>query len=333
MTAPAPLLPDQGALRDSELSPRLLVIQRGQSHSPFFCIGGGPRYYMLARLLGSDQPFLAPLYPKPSALPRPCRIEDIARYHVNTICSAQPTGPYVLGGWCIDGLVAYEVAQQLKAAGKQVALLVLFDASLYSESQGRIIYSWLEAIAGSIGFHLQVIFKRLRWSEVPTYVFRHIRRVEERIQAWWLSRNFYRQSSNIERLRWEVRQISAIQHRVAPLYRLRPYDGPVLLLCRSARRTRRTEAAQDWGRVVRGPLEVHTIDGDHSDMFEQPQVAITAEKLRDCLQRMAAVATTCQDSNKPCFQEVPPLRRPAAATPKSSRRGGARQPRALPTSS
>jgi thioesterase domain-containing protein len=125
MTALSPPLANHGALKDSKLSARrLLVIQRGQSHSPFFCIGGGPRFHTLARLLGSDQPFLAPLYPQPSALPRPCRIEDIARYHVNTICSAQPTGPYVLGGWCIDGLVAYEVAQQLKAAGKQVALLV-----------------------------------------------------------------------------------------------------------------------------------------------------------------------------------------------------------------
>jgi thioesterase domain-containing protein len=296
MTAQDSLLADQKDMIDRKLSVRkLLVIQRGRSHPPFFCIGGGPRFHTLARLLGPDQPFLAPLYPQLSALPRPCRIEDIARHHVDTICRAQGTGPYVLGGWCVDGLVAYEVAQQLKAAGKLVALLVLFDANLYPESQESVIYTRLGTVTVSIGFHLQVMFKRLRWSELPAYVFRHLRGVSERIQAWWLSRNFHRQSSNSKLLRLEVRQVSAIQRRIAPHYRPQPYDGPVLLLRRSARRTRRVEAAQDWGRVVCGPLEAHTIGGDHGDMFEQPQVANTAEKLRGCLQRVAAVVTTCQD--------------------------------------
>ena len=39
----------------------------------------------------------------------------------------QPDGPYQLGGWSFGGLVAYEMAQQLRAAGADVALLALLD--------------------------------------------------------------------------------------------------------------------------------------------------------------------------------------------------------------
>src|SRR5262249_50088841 len=52
---------------------------------------------------------------------------DITAELVKTIHETQEEGPYFLGGWCTAGLVAYEVAQQLRAKGQTVALLVLFD--------------------------------------------------------------------------------------------------------------------------------------------------------------------------------------------------------------
>jgi len=42
--------------------------------------------------------------------------------------SVQPEGPYLLGGWCNGGLIAYEMARQLRAQGQTVDLLVLMDA-------------------------------------------------------------------------------------------------------------------------------------------------------------------------------------------------------------
>ncbi len=43
------------------------------------------------------------------------------------IRGVQPHGPYLLGGYCLGGTIAYEAAQQLHAAGEEVALLALFD--------------------------------------------------------------------------------------------------------------------------------------------------------------------------------------------------------------
>lgn len=83
--------------------------------------------YPLARALGSDQPFYA-LEPHPldgqQGLPT---LEDIAAAHIKAMRVVQSEGPYLLGGWCNGGLVAFEIARQLRAEGQAVDLLVLMD--------------------------------------------------------------------------------------------------------------------------------------------------------------------------------------------------------------
>jgi amino acid adenylation domain-containing protein len=55
-------------------------------------------------------------------------IEDMAVHLARLICSMSPEGPYVLYGQCFTGLLAYEVAQQLVAAGHAVSTLVIVDS-------------------------------------------------------------------------------------------------------------------------------------------------------------------------------------------------------------
>src|SRR5262249_5188832 len=55
------------------------------------------------------------------------RVRSFARCYVKEILMIDPTGPYLLGGTCSGGLIVYEMAQQLLAEGRSVALLALFD--------------------------------------------------------------------------------------------------------------------------------------------------------------------------------------------------------------
>jgi thioesterase domain-containing protein len=54
-------------------------------------------------------------------------IETLASLVCESIRSARPQGPYLLAGVCLGGLVAFEAAQQLVAAGEEVRLVALFD--------------------------------------------------------------------------------------------------------------------------------------------------------------------------------------------------------------
>ncbi len=124
----AKLLQDEDS---SHWSP-LVAIQPNGSRPPFFCIHGGGGnvliYRDLSRHLGSDQPFYG-VQAQGLDGERPCltTIEAMASLYVDEIRRFQPRGPYYLGGYCMGGTVAYEMAQQLKAQGEEVALLALFD--------------------------------------------------------------------------------------------------------------------------------------------------------------------------------------------------------------
>ena len=56
----------------------------------------------------------------------------MAALYVKGIRSLQPHGPYLVGGYCGGGVIAYEVAQRLGGEGEEVALLALLDTMNFS---------------------------------------------------------------------------------------------------------------------------------------------------------------------------------------------------------
>ncbi len=260
--------------------PRLARVQPKGGRPPFFCIGAGPTMRNLALRLAPEQPFLAPQYPDFTRLPHPCRLEDIAAYHLATIRAEQPHGPYFLGGWCIDGLVAYEVGRQLRAAGETVGLLVMFDVpSPLPRDRAAAAADFVE----NLRLHARVL-AGLPWRRRPGYV-------AARLRAVWrsLSRRAV-QWHYAARLRLKlpaaVRNELAIQHRAARFYRPQPTDSPLLVLRRTLRPGgRQRDARAGWDRLALGRLEVVEIEGDHRDMFLEPQVATTAARLAEALAR------------------------------------------------
>ena len=56
-------------------------------------------------------------------------LEEMAAFYVDAIRRFRPRGPYRLGGWSFGGVVAWEMARQLHAAGETVDLLAMLDTS------------------------------------------------------------------------------------------------------------------------------------------------------------------------------------------------------------
>ena len=112
------------------------VCETGTRAPIFFLHGdltGGGYYCMkLSRRLGADQPFytMPPLSgERMRAMPS---IEAMAAEHLRTIRSVRPHGPYVIGGFCIGGLIAQELARQLAAEGEAVERLLIIDSGPYN---------------------------------------------------------------------------------------------------------------------------------------------------------------------------------------------------------
>ncbi|MBX2864953.1 MAG: alpha/beta fold hydrolase [Leptolyngbyaceae cyanobacterium MAG.088] len=128
----------------------LVPIQTSGSRIPFFFHGGSADALTWARfshLLGTERPFYA--------LQRPdldgrevthTTVEALALDCVKEMRMVQPKGPYLVGGHCLGGAVAFEIAQQLQADGEDVASIVLIDSyrpgelpeTLLTKLQGRL---------------------------------------------------------------------------------------------------------------------------------------------------------------------------------------------------
>jgi oxalate---CoA ligase len=268
-----------------ERLPRAVPIQPDGFRPPFFCVGGGPLFWKLAHRLGPDQPFLGLL--APSELPVSSKFEDIAKFHVKTIRAVQPEGPYLLGGWCLHGLLAYEVAQQLVAQGQEVGSLILFDAANPARfeklSWWAVLFARIDNLIQKVWFHLKIV-RQIGLKELPMYFLARLKTIllNTSRSATKVRYDIGRRLSTPSRER--LRSGEDVERIAGQAYRPQPYAGRVVLFRRSLRPNGRYEDAQlGWGDIVCGELDVYEIPGDHRDMFLDPSVAVTAEKLSACL--------------------------------------------------
>ena len=120
--------------RDSAIVP----VQPRGSRPPFFFLHGGGGLYCrkLARLLGQDQPFYGIMPNDVSDRPSSATVEAMAEENIRQLVALQPQGPYLLGGYCRGGLVAYEMARQMKQQGLEVGLVILLDAGFRGTAAG-----------------------------------------------------------------------------------------------------------------------------------------------------------------------------------------------------
>jgi thioesterase domain-containing protein len=191
-SAPERTLIEKYASMDPRVS--LIPVQKNGSRRPFFYmhvhwIGGAFYSFTLAHDLGANQPLYVIDPYELNGLPVPPSIEAMAAAYIQSIRAVQPEGPYFLGGFCAGGLLAYEVAQQLCAAGQAVDSLVLIDPMAGPIWFIRLLGSFIRRFGSLIQLHPA---KQLDWFLRVRYLSRILRRsrdentehVNELIHRW-----------------------------------------------------------------------------------------------------------------------------------------------------
>jgi amino acid adenylation domain-containing protein len=274
------------------LSP-LVAIRPSGLRPPFFAVHGGYGevifYSELAACLGKDQPFYAlRAEGRKLCLTRDTSIEGIASYYLQEIRQVQAHGPYFLGGYCIGGVIAFEMAQQLRAAGEEVALLVLFD-SHNPEQPVRL---------SSIGKRIRLALDEssgLPPSEKRRYIALRIAAMLKRKAG-----NVQEVTCNLLELLHKTRKpdgenaygglwplempVRITLRRATAKYRPRGYPGRIVLLRAIAPDGHECADDRGWTEVAEGGLEIHDIPGKHTTIFERPHVQAGAERLAACIQ-------------------------------------------------
>jgi non-ribosomal peptide synthetase component F len=171
----------------SDWSP-LVQLQEGGERPPFFCIHGAGGnvliYRELVSHLGSDQAVYG-LQSQGLDGERPIltKIEDMAALYVAEVQRVQPRGPYFLGGYCMGGTIALEMAQQLKARREEVALVALFDTMNWSRVPPHSVWSSISHQIQRLVFHAGN-FLLLNFNDKLTFLREKFKVLRSRTTVW-----------------------------------------------------------------------------------------------------------------------------------------------------
>jgi thioesterase domain-containing protein len=255
-------------------------MQAGQSgRPPLFLVhpaGGDVLCYVdLVRRLGADQPCFGL---RAAGLigdqPPSTEVEEMARLYAGLIRTEQPEGPYLLGGWSIGGVVAFEIARQLRDQGEEVALLALIDSHAPDDSDQEVPdeLTLLAGLAMDLGLRLdRVSVDRERLERmVPDERLEHLLEAAKRHQV-------VPPDLELDQLR-TIFQVYRSNAQAMTAYVPRAYSGPITLL---KAREQGGDAAPDlgWGRLAAEKLTVQEVPGDHFTIVREPNVGGVAQEI------------------------------------------------------
>jgi thioesterase domain-containing protein/acyl carrier protein len=259
------------------LPPSLVRIKSGSAPRPLFLfhpVGGHVYIYRhLANTLGPEQSVFGlqargldgrgELFTS---------IEPMASYYLEAIRTVQPEGPYLLCGSSFGGIVAYEVAQQLRVAGERVAMVAMLDSPNPSHVPEGI-EDRVERLAYLLSGDASVSFN--------AEDLRHLKPDEQLLQLLRKGGIVNRMFSNIALPQLQrFRQIVATNMQALRSYVPRPYPGRVIFFMASDRDAFSGSSPHaGWSDLALGGMTVHEVPGNHITMNLPPHVEVLVERL------------------------------------------------------
>jgi acyl transferase domain-containing protein/NADPH:quinone reductase-like Zn-dependent oxidoreductase/thioesterase domain-containing protein len=286
------LRPEEG---QKEEEPRVLVPLNEQgSGLALFCVhsmgGEVMSFRHLCRLLGPEQRFYG-LAPTPALRNTDfaSSIESMARHYVDALVAFQPEGPYLLAGWSAGSTIALEMAQQLRARGHDVPLVIALDGSPYNTGTGTSranpLYYWkvlrnipywvLDDLM--VDFSVAEVARRVR-QKLVFFCRKAAAALRGQKDTSRFSVDGFIDLSMFSDTQGEfMRSLFAALHAYVP----KPYPGPVLLYKSTTQPLYHLLEVEPAWRSIAAELEVVSVRGTHISIVQEPYVRPIAAHLRE----------------------------------------------------
>lgn len=215
-------------------------------------------------------------------------IPAMAQHCVDEIRDAQPQGPYMLGGFCYDAWIAYEVARLLREQGEEVALVALIECFTYDK---------VEQVVNVVYWH----FGRLRSQERWQYVNDQIKPLSQ----------LFKRNDDVEPQAMskddKINYVTREGVKVYPDYR--SDDRVALIFGRKSpystfyRLAKRIPILRfGWLRRLSN-YELHLLEGSHDTILQAPLIDNLIEKLQHCIDN-AVLETQAYDDHRQYDRQI-----------------------------
>ena len=232
----------------------------------------------------------------------------------------RPHGPYLLGGSCFGGVIAFEMAQQLRASGNEVGPLFLFDSFVLNNphaqgterftplSLSRRLSSRFESAYGMADM-TRIAFRL--WADRSRYLsrlFKALSRVmhsatkrltgplDTLLTGSEHARIPVNERERLLRDGW-IKITEGLMRRYVPDV----YDGSIVFF----KATESDDPEPLWTGLATGGITIHKLPGRHLDMLKEPTVSKTASLVREHLEAFEITSTnsrtcTCGTARDRC---------------------------------
>ena len=260
--------------------PKPILLNGGGSGDPLYVLVGIHLYRDLAKRLSGQVPVYAvyagrELVMFESVDSAPSVIE-LAREYVEIIRRHQKKGPYRLVGMSFGGIVAYEVAQQLRDAGEEVTFLCMLDAILPERGVRARVRQAMYIASRPRREVWSVLSERLRTE------------LKNRMSGGQREFREFQKYADVAKLAplEDQRQGSYQMATEAYMSQLRPLSSGATMVVAERRMKRHLLQVPSLGWKDLIPnLDVHLVDADHLSLLEEPHVDRVAEIVRAGLRR------------------------------------------------
>lgn len=256
----------------------LVAIRASGNKPPLFCVHGVGGHILpfldLANHLGNEQPVYA-LQAKPVQAGVEGTIEGMADEYIREIEQFQPDRPYLLAGFSFGGFIAYEMARQLEAKGKAVALLALFDTQAgslprFPDSLSRI---------GFLRYRLRAFMVKLLFRLSEKEFSPIIRSQDDKEKS---ARHNETILGDVDADTVPAHLLEIMKANQAALSKYVPgkYNG-LITQFKSSYYGR--GVYYGWSELTSGGVRIFEVPGTHRGMMQEPNVRILADQLNQCI--------------------------------------------------
>ena len=225
-------------------------------------------------------------------------IEEAASDFVVLLRKRQPVGPYLLGGWSMGGVIAFEMARLLEMAGEAVAGVALIDAwlpevlNLGMATEATIRRGFVQ----EMGLDLERVPRDGVSEDDFLAALRDVAgdALPEATEREAAGRLFGVYRANVKALAADIPQSSCA---------VGFGEDVMLYQATAASEERRRAQRRSWQRRTGGPLSVVAVTADHFSIVLLPQVALVAQYLANFLKEKLSRVRVC--SSDPVLETTP----------------------------
>ena len=220
-------------------------------------------------------------------------LEAMALPYCDEVVAFQPEGPLLLAGYSFSGLLAYEMARNLSARGRQVKLLAIIDTGPHDappRGSGEVLYAlWL--FLRNLPRWIPGTLLRVPAREFLAIMRRTLRKLFKNVLIDYRGRHGFESRLMAEDVfdtgEWPDHLRAQVDDNMRALAesKFRPYAGRIVLF-RARERPLFHSHSRDlgWSRLALGGFEVINLDGNHETLFHEPHVRELARRFRAALE-------------------------------------------------